>query len=147
MASRLRTRFDPPESPELPDAPVETTGRQTRTVPMDRVLGLLGDEYTRRVLGAVVEEPRTVSEVVGAADVSKATVYRRLGELQEAGLVETTLRVDADGHHCKRFHAVVERIAVEFRDGDYDASVQVRTEESTPGAGGPATDWYAGADD
>ena len=114
---------------------------------MCRVLDLLGDEYTRRVLGAIVEQARTVSQVVDAADVSKATAYRRLEELREAGLVETTLRADADGHHCKQFHAVVERIAVEFRNGDCNTSVQVRTEEATPGTGGSATDWSAGAGD
>jgi len=66
------------------------------------LLDLLGDEYTRRVLESLVEQPRTGSEVVDAADVSKATAYRRLEELEAAGLVETTLRVDAGGYHCKQ---------------------------------------------
>jgi DNA-binding transcriptional ArsR family regulator len=79
---------------------------------------LLGDEYTQRVLTALGDQVRTCQEIISATDVSKPTVYRRLGRLEEAGLVETTQRVDPDGHHCKQYHAVVEEIDVEFgRDG------------------------------
>ncbi|MFT4947774.1 MAG: putative transcriptional regulator, partial [Natronomonas sp.] len=79
------------------------------------LLELLGDEYTRRVLAAVTEQPRCGNEVIDAADVSKATAYRRLGELEEAGLVDSEMVFDPDGHHHERFHAVVESIDIELR--------------------------------
>ena len=65
----------------------------------------------------VSDEPRTGSEVVEAADVSKATAYRRLNDLQEAGLVETELVIDPDGHHHERYHAVLERIELSCANG------------------------------
>lgn len=89
------------------------------------LLELLGDEYTRRVLAAVTEQPRSGNEVVEAANVSKATAYRRLGELEEAGLVDSEMVFDPDGHHHEQFHAVVESIDIEF--GADGASFTVRT--------------------
>lgn len=89
------------------------------------LLELLGDEYTRRVLAAVTEQPRSGSDVVEAADVSKATAYRRLGELEEAGLVDSEMVFDPDGHHHERFHAIVESIDIEF--GADGASTTVET--------------------
>jgi hypothetical protein len=57
------------------------------------VLDLLEDEYTRRILEALAEEPRPARELIEATDASRATVYRRLNSLQDHGLVEVILAV------------------------------------------------------
>lgn len=92
------------------------------------LLELLGDEYTRRVLAAVTERPRSGNEVVEAANVSKATAYRRLGELEECGLVDSEMVFDPDGHHHEQFHAIVETVEVEFDSGA--VSITVETDDS-----------------
>ena len=83
-------------------------------VTSEELLELLGDEYTRRVLEAVAEKPRTGREIIETADVSKATAYRRLDELSEAGLVTSEIHIDPNGHHCKQFRAVLERATLEL---------------------------------
>jgi predicted transcriptional regulator len=95
------------------------------------LLELLGDEYTRRVLRAVTEQPRSGNEVVDAADVSKATAYRRLDRLEAAGLVRSEMVFDPDGHHHEQFHAVVESIAVEFGTDGVSITVEAAAEENT----------------
>jgi predicted transcriptional regulator len=101
------------------------------------LLELLGDEYTRRVLRAVTEQPRSGSEVVDAAEVSKATAYRRLGNLEDAGLIRSEMIFDPDGHHHERFHTVVDSIAIEF--GSEGASVRIETDdENTESPGSPS---------
>jgi len=82
------------------------------------LLELLGDPYTRCVLTAVVESPKSGSDIVEETDVSKATVYRRLEELCDAGLVESRTVFDPDGHHHEEFEAVVDTVAVDFDGGD-----------------------------
>lgn len=94
------------------------------------LLELLGDEYTRRVLAAVTEQPRSGSEVVKAADVSKATAYRRLGELEEAGLVDSEMVFDPDGHHHEQFHTIVESIDIKFRDGGMSVTIETAGSEA-----------------
>jgi len=94
-------------------------------VTSEELLELLGDEYTRRVLEAVAEKPRTGREIIEAADVSKATAYRRLDELSDAGLVTSDIHIDPNGHHCKQFRAVLERATLEL------ASESIETVEIT----------------
>jgi predicted transcriptional regulator len=111
----MATKMSPPQSPrKAVDQSVETTD----------LLEMLGDEYTRRVLAAVTERPRSGREVMDAADVSKATAYRRLGDLEEAGLVDSEMVFDPDGHHHERFHAVVESVAVDFGEDGVDVTLE-----------------------
>jgi predicted transcriptional regulator len=137
----------PSDPPEAPDSVARTNSeRPDRQAPVEAadLLELLGDEYTYRVFEAVVEQPRTGRELIDAADVSKATVYRRLEELEEAGLVESTLSIASDGNHCKEFHATVSVIEVEFGADGFDARVEDGacrpSERATTGAHPPADD-------
>lgn len=123
MAQAPRMPQSPPESPVAVAADPSEESQEPTASP-DELLALLGDEYTYRVFGAVVERARTGREIIETADVSKATVYRRLDRLEEAGLVETSMHVDTDGHHCKRFHAVVESIRIGFTDDGFTASIE-----------------------
>lgn len=90
----------------------------------DDMLSLLGDEYTQRVLRAVVERPRTGREIQDVAGVSKPTVYRRLDSLEEAGLVSADLELDPNGHHRKQYRAVADRIHVELDGTNFDLHVR-----------------------
>lgn len=98
----------------------ETVDNQT-DVSGEELLELLGDSYTRCVLNAVIESPKSGSDIVEATDVSKATVYRRLETLCEAGLVESRTVFDPDGHHHEEFEAAIDGVSVDFEDGDLSA--------------------------
>jgi len=78
---------------------------------------LFGDEYTRRVYQAVTAQPRSGRAVAEAAGVSRATAYRRLNELRDAGLVRTEMMVCDDGHHKERFEGVATSLSVSLDDG------------------------------
>ena len=93
----------------------------------EELLELLGDEYTRRVLQAVVSEPKSGREVVEEASVSKATAYRRLETLQEAGLVESRTVFDPDGHHHEQFRAILDGVTVELRDEGVTTAIHTDT--------------------
>jgi DNA-binding HxlR family transcriptional regulator len=108
MATNLKAKSRPRRG--------QQTEEQT-TVSDGQLLELLGDPYTRCVLTAVVDAPKSGSDIVEETDVSKATVYRRLEELCDAGIVESRTVFDPDGHHHEEFEAVVDGIAVDF-DGD-----------------------------
>jgi predicted transcriptional regulator len=78
---------------------------------------LFGDEYTRRVYETITEQPRSGRAVAEAADVSRATAYRRLNDLRDAGLVRTEMMICDDGHHKKRFEPVPTSISLSLDDG------------------------------
>jgi len=122
MATNL-TAHDPSQSGDRRATTVGQDRAESSTVEDEELLELLGDEYTRRVLQSVVAEPKSGSEVVDDAAVSKATAYRRLETLQEAGLVESRTVFDPDGHHHEQFRAVVDGVTVEIGDGGVSTDI------------------------
>jgi DNA-binding transcriptional ArsR family regulator len=86
-------------------------------VDVPKVLSLLSDEYARELLGVLSEESLSARELVDRLDMSRATVYRRLDRLESAGVLESSMRIDPDGHHRKCFHVVVERMQLAFDSG------------------------------
>jgi DNA-binding HxlR family transcriptional regulator len=97
--------------------PPETTRADSPPAPgvdVDAVLELLSDEYARRVIDALSDRPASAPALVESLSASRATVYRRLNDLEAAGLVEAAVAVDPDGHHRKRYHLVVEGLQVGF---------------------------------
>jgi ArsR family transcriptional regulator len=59
-----------------------------RSDPLLTILRALGDEMRLRILRALFEKPRNVSELVNVLDVSQPDVSHHLRRLREAGLVE-----------------------------------------------------------
>jgi len=89
------------------------------------LLELLDDEYARGILEATVEEAVPARELAERLDASRATVYRRLERLEEAGLVEPTMSYDADGYHRKVFRATLRSVTVTLDGGAVETSVDV----------------------
>jgi DNA-binding transcriptional ArsR family regulator len=143
MQQSTRLPTNPPETPDSTAATTEQASQQT--VDADELLELLGDEYTYRVFEAVVEQSRTGRELIEATDASKATVYRRLDELEDAGLVESTLDIASDGNHRKRFHAVVTAMQVSF--GADGASARLESENCPGASAASVTGTQSPADD
>jgi len=112
--------------------PLHRDSRNAVSIPDDELLELLGDEYTREVLEAVIDQPRSGRAVAEATTVSKPTAFRRLNRLEAAGLVTTELCIDGDGHHHDEYRAVVTDISVEL--GSDGLSVDVSVEQSAAGA-------------
>ena len=54
------------------------------------------------------DRPTAAATLAGELDASHPTVYYRLISLESTGVIESTVTLDADGHHRNRFHAVVD---------------------------------------
>ena len=96
---------------------VATTDEMRRTaadVETDAVLALLSDEYARHMLESLCDRPATAPALVESMAASRTTIYRRLNDLEAAGIVEATVAVDPDGHHRKRYHLVVDDLQLRF---------------------------------
>lgn len=95
------------------------------TVDAEELLSLLGDEYTRSVLEVLAETPLSGSDLVDRTGFSKATVYRRLDRLEEAGLVESETVFDPDGHHRERFRITFEGATCQFGPDGFETTVHL----------------------
>lgn len=79
-------------------------------IQIEEALELLADEYARQILKELVGTASPASALVDRCEFSRPTVYRRLDQLEEAGLIDADLEVDPNGHHRKVYHNVLEEI-------------------------------------
>lgn len=89
----------------------------------EELLALIEDEYARAILAKLTTEPMSASELCKTCDMSDPTAYRRLDRLQAVDLVDEQQALDPDGHHHKRYVAVVDEVTVSFEDGEYEVAV------------------------
>jgi len=83
-------------------------------VDVTEVLALLSDEYAREILNVLVEESLSARALSERVDMSRPTVYRRLNRLESAGVIESSMVIDPEGHHRKRFSVVLDRMQLLF---------------------------------
>lgn len=93
------------------------------------LLEVLGTKYNPEIL-AVANDPCSAKYLSRTLDIPMATVYRRLDELEEAGLMSLTDRVLSEEHRrTKVYEREVDRVTVEFLDHHYDLDVEGHTVE------------------
>jgi len=93
------------------------------------VLSVLDDEHARAILAAASTQPMSASELSEACDASTATVYRRIDDLTELGLLEESINVRSDGNHHRVYRATLQRFTLELADGEFTTEVEVESED------------------
>jgi predicted transcriptional regulator len=87
------------------------------------LLEVLGTKYNPEIL-AVAKDPCSAKYLSETLDIPMATVYRRLEELEAAGLVSLTDRVLSNEHRrTKVYERQVDQVTVEFQDHEFDLSI------------------------
>jgi len=87
------------------------------------LLSLLNAEYTQSILEAIQRESKSARAVAEECGASRPTVYRRLNALEAAGLIDSGMVYDADGHHRTVFETTLETISVELVGGELSVTV------------------------
>lgn len=82
---------------------------------VDELLSCLEDRYTRQIMTTLQDGPMPARDIVASCDCSRPTVYRRLNDLETAGVVTTTMQCNPDGHHRKMFLLQVDQITLELQ--------------------------------
>jgi DNA-binding HxlR family transcriptional regulator len=130
MATTADSRTESPPSGDSASTE-DTEGTQTaHSVP--KLLELLDNEHTQRILEALCQGPQRGRDLIDACEASRATIYRRLNQLEAAGVVTTELYVDPDGHHCETYRLELDRLRVVVESGTVSVTVQPRQEATVP---------------
>ncbi|ELY48746.1 hypothetical protein C493_21711 [Natronolimnohabitans innermongolicus JCM 12255] len=91
-------------------------------------LDVLGDECARMILVATSDGPKTAKELTKRTDSSSATVYRRINNLLESGLLSECVRFDDDGSHTTAYEATIESVSVQIQADGIDVSLSATDE-------------------
>lgn len=81
-------------------------------VDTEELLGLLSNDYARAIMAEISDEALPAREIAQRLDISRATVYRRLDWLEEAGVLKSTMSCEPNGNHRQRFRVIVDRLAL-----------------------------------
>jgi response regulator of citrate/malate metabolism len=81
------------------------------------LLGALEDADCRAILEATSDQALSAGELCEACEMSSSTGYRKVDQLTEAGLLEESIRLDADGAHESEYRLAVSDMAIELADG------------------------------
>ena len=111
-----RTLTAPPDP--IDDRRRPSTTEQSPSPDAEEVLSLLADDHAQAIIELISEEALPVREIATELDISRATVYRRLNRLEEAGLVDAAMTYRSDGRHRQRFRATVEKGHLAIDDGE-----------------------------
>lgn len=82
----------------------------------ERLFDVLENPRARDILTSMSDTPVTASELGGRLGIANSTMYRQLGELVDAGLVEKSVRLDPTGHHASQFSRSVSDISISLDD-------------------------------
>lgn len=91
----------------------------------DNVLDVFGDQVARAILVLASERPVGVPDVADRLDVSDPTVYRRIGPLVEANLLEERRCIDRDGNQHKEYETILDEVTFSVENGSYTVDIQV----------------------
>lgn len=93
-----------------------------------RILAAIADEYSRRILRATMEAPVSASEITRRYEIPVTTVYRRIEELIEAGLIASVKSGRTkEGKWFDVYRSLVRRIDMHF-EGDLHIELTVNEE-------------------
>ena len=101
----------------------------TENRPVEEVLDAIGDDNARQILAALSREPRSAKALSEACDISLPTVYRRLEQLEENGLVASHTDTDEHGNELQLYECDFESTVISL-DDEYD--VRIHREGNLP---------------
>lgn len=94
----------------------------------DDVFELLGDRYVRTILRAASRDDMSAKELSEACDSAKSTVYRRIDDLVEIGLLVEKTELEADGSHHSVYETRLDEMTVRIANGKFDMELEAKRE-------------------
>ena len=98
-------------------------------VEKQRILAALADHYSRNILTATIERPMSALELSRQYNIPVTTVYRRIEELVQAGLLAAVQSGRSkDGKWYDLYRSLLRSINVSFENGN--VTIDVRANEN-----------------
>lgn len=98
-----------------------------RSWSVDQLLDALGNPNDREILALAQQRPVDAQEIMEVTGFPKSTVYRRLRELEDCGLLIPCSGVVRNGHAVERYRCCLEELCVRLVDGHVEVSWGPRT--------------------
>lgn len=101
---------------------------QDLSVDEDALLEALTHGRDRRILAAAQERGLTAQEIRERTEIPNSTLYRRINELHQEGLLEVVDAVIDDGHRIERYRCRLSSVGLQVEDGSVEVDWELRSE-------------------
>jgi len=107
--------------PEPPSPPAKPVDRR------ERILDALGDSASRGILLMLNDAPRSAQELLQANRIPQSTLYRKIHDLEEIGLlgIQRTA-ITTDGKRVDLYRSLLEELRVDLVGGSLRVQVRYR---------------------
>ena len=92
----------------------------------DELLTLLGEARVRQILAATSREALSAKELREECDVALSTIYRRVEDMVDQGVLVERTRIESDGSHHSVYEAKIDHLDVDIDGGSIEVDVHVR---------------------
>jgi DNA-binding transcriptional ArsR family regulator len=105
---------------------IDNSGSQTdREQPVgQQILQALANPRNRAILQKTAATPYSAKQLSDACDIPTSTVYRRINDLVEAGLLEEQLKFNPDGKNSHEYRLRISAVQIAFPKSD-DSSAKI----------------------
>ena len=86
-------------------------------------LEILSDKYCRLILEAIMDTPKSVTEISHEKTIPLSTVYRRIQLLHDSKMIRTSGIITDDGKRLFLYKSKIKEVNTSFRDGQIDVDV------------------------
>lgn len=101
-----------------------------RSVTEGQISNLLADEYGGRILRSTYDRPLTVQQISKSCDIPIAVAYRRVGKMEEVGLMRCVGQEEVyRGKKVRYYQCAVKLIKFTFYKGDISMEVDFLPED------------------
>lgn len=92
----------------------------------DAVFELFGDPYVRTIVRAASRKPMSVKALSDECDSALSTVYQRVDDLVEAGILVERTKIEPDGSHHAVYETAIDELTVGVNDGELHVTIAGR---------------------
>lgn len=95
----------------------------------EAIQAALAKPHDREILALAQSEPVSAQDIQERTRIPESTVYRRINELEERGLIEVEDTVLEDGHRIERYRCVFEALELRIEGGEVSVDWILRDED------------------
>lgn len=123
--------FAPPKRGYDPKSSVFLREARSEVDP-DAVLTALSKPHDREILAIAQDGPVAAQDLLERTPIPQSTLYRRINELEEAGLLEVVDTTIQGGHPVDRYRCPLRGLTVRIAEGEIKVEWDVPKETANP---------------
>lgn len=97
------------------------------------LLDVLGNPSARAILRRSTDDSVTIDELLNTCEVSRTTIYRRVNELVDLGLLEESIRFTKGNQQRRQFRTTSDEITLRIGDNGFEARIGSNGAETPSG--------------